>query len=84
MHHSLVQHKVSLELHIGWLLRFALYLPNPFNYANRCLQVILAMDEGQYDDRADIWSLGITCIELGKTFTQLCVQLPLRIAMHCN
>ena len=30
-------------------------------------EVILAMDEGQYDGRADIWSLGIMCIELGKS-----------------
>lgn len=32
-------------------------------------EVILAMDEGQYEGKVDIWSLGITCIELGESFT---------------
>lgn len=46
-------------------------------------EVILAMDEGQYDGKVDVWSLGITSIELGeiKLSTQrqnLCVCVCLQ------
>jgi thousand and one amino acid protein kinase len=34
-------------------------------------EVILAMDEGQYDGKVDVWSLGITCIELGENRNSL-------------
>ena len=52
-------------------------------------EVILAMDEGQYDGKVDVWSLGITCIELGKPYNKLdkgrCNRLRLdRGSFHCR
>ena len=38
-------------------------------------ELILAMDEGQYDGKIDCWSLGITCIELAEC-------KPPHISMH--
>lgn len=42
-------------------------------------EVILAMDEGQYDGKVDIWSLGITCIELGKERSSLIWMLSFQM-----
>ena len=36
-------------------------------------EVILAMDEGQYEGKVDVWSLGITCIELGTIIIILAI-----------
>lgn len=36
-------------------------------------EVIMAMDEGVYDGKVDIWSIGITCIEMGTYDCILCV-----------
>lgn len=42
-------------------------------------EVILAMDEGQYDGKVDVWSLGITCIELGERS----LPTPSSSSLHC-
>uniref|UniRef100_A0A6Q2YQB0 non-specific serine/threonine protein kinase n=1 Tax=Esox lucius TaxID=8010 RepID=A0A6Q2YQB0_ESOLU len=36
------------------------------SFSRMAPEVILAMDEGQYDGKVDVWSLGITCIELAE------------------
>jgi len=46
-------------------------------------EVILAMDEGQYDGKVDVWSLGITCIELGESLTSFIVSIYIYIYSVC-
>lgn len=46
-------------------------------------EVILAMDEGQYDGKVDIWSLGITCIELGEQSVTFIVPLRITPCYDC-
>lgn len=36
-------------------------------------EVILAMDDGEYTGNSDIWSLGITCVEMGKFLSTLMI-----------
>ena len=47
-------------------------------------EVILAMDEGQYEGKVDIWSLGITCIELGerKSLALISASVEDRLIVH--
>ena len=42
-------------------------------------EVILAMDEGQYEGKVDIWSLGITCIELGESTSTPWLKMYIKI-----
>ena len=44
-------------------MKFILLFENSYWIAP---EVILAMETGQYNGKVDIWSLGITCIELGR------------------
>nr|CAD7571199.1 unnamed protein product [Timema californicum] len=47
-------------------------------------EVILAMDEGQYDGKIDVWSLGITCIELGRAENHFGLTTPSKIDRDSN
>eukprot|EP00731_Ephydatia_muelleri_P022590 Em0015g173a len=45
-------------------------------------EVILAMDEGQYDEKVDIWSLGVTCIEMAERKPPLFHMNPMSALYH--
>lgn len=51
-----------------------------FNQASRCLQVIACEQQldSTYDARCDVWSLGITAIELGDGDPPLSDLHPMR------
>lgn len=48
------------------LERYTVKLHDVCSHRRMAPEVILAMDEGQYDGKVDMWSLGITCVELGE------------------
>lgn len=66
--HHIGKHWVCLcDYGVMILMHYFLYLVSLIlSHFRMAPEVILAMDEGQYDGKVDVWSLGITCIELGK------------------
>lgn len=69
--------KFSLNCHLHLCI-----LLNVFVFFRMAPEVILAMDEGQYDGKVDIWSLGITCIELGTVTVVYGLIMTIHLFLH--
>uniref|UniRef100_A0A4W5P966 non-specific serine/threonine protein kinase n=1 Tax=Hucho hucho TaxID=62062 RepID=A0A4W5P966_9TELE len=74
--HNMIHSSLSLSVSVSVSLSLLALPPPPLSLSpcsspspsisRMAPEVILAMDEGQYDGKVDVWSLGITCVELAE------------------